>query len=146
MNEYKKRGKPLKGGDQRKFEELSKKVPASSPELSPSDDAVDDLDGDWPRQVAFSSLRYRRDPKVRQEVRKRAKGKCELCGDEGFRQPDGSRYVECHHIIALADDGEDRASNVIALCPGHHREAHFGQQGRELEKKMIHVLKRLGLR
>jgi hypothetical protein len=28
-------------------------------------------------------------------------------------------------------------TNVIALCPGDHREAHFGERRAELEKAMI---------
>ena len=144
MNAYKKRGNLLSKCDQKECESLT--ALASLPATPPSDDAVDDLDGDRPMQTAFSGMRYRRDPRVRQNVKERAKGKCELCGEEGFRQLDRSRYVECHHIIALANDGEDRVSNVVALCPGHHREAHFGQQARELEEQMIQALQRLGLR
>jgi len=28
-------------------------------------------------------------------------------------------------------------TNVIALCPKHHREAHFGERRAELEKEMM---------
>ena len=48
--------------------------------------------------------------------------------------------METHHIIALASDGADRVSNVIALCPGHHREAHFGANRTLLEQKLVEVL------
>jgi hypothetical protein len=33
-------------------------------------------------------------------------------------------------------------TNVIALCPGHHREAHFGEIGAEMEKKMVVIVRR----
>jgi 5-methylcytosine-specific restriction protein A len=68
---------------------------------------------------------------------RRANGKCELCGELGFKQSNGKHYLENHHIIALANEGSDRMTNVIALCPNHHREAHFGERGEELEKEMI---------
>jgi hypothetical protein len=62
-------------------------------------------------------------------VKLRANGKCEFCGEPGFISTKGTPYLECHHIIALANDGADRMTNVIALCPKDHREAHFGERG-----------------
>jgi len=53
---------------------------------------------------------------------------------------DGTPYLECHHIIALANDGTDRMNNVIALCLGDHREAHFGKRRNELEKEMVRIV------
>lgn len=55
----------------------------------------------------------------------------------GFLLPSGQRYVEAHHIIALAADGRDTLSNVIALCPGHHREAHYGVDAETLESDFV---------
>ena len=72
---------------------------------------------------------------------KRAEGMCELCGKVGFLKADGTRYLESHHVIALAEDGEDRLTNVIALCPNDHREAHFGERSTEIERQMITKLK-----
>lgn len=80
---------------------------------------------------------YARDPRVRSAVMKRADGRCEYCGEAGFLKLDGSPYLECHHIIALANDGADRLANVIALCPNDHREAHFGLKSAEMEALMI---------
>ena len=48
--------------------------------------------------------------------------------------------MESHHIIALANEGADRMTNVIALCPNHHREAHYGKRWAELEKKMTQIV------
>jgi 5-methylcytosine-specific restriction enzyme A len=47
-----------------------------------------------------------------------------------------------HHIVALANDGVDRMTNVIALCANHHREAHFGEQRDKIEKQMIKIVSR----
>ena len=55
-------------------------------------------------------------------------------------KPDGSLYLESHHVIALANDGADRPTNVIALCPDDHREAHFGRRSEELERRMVATL------
>jgi len=83
------------------------------------------------------------DPRVRKAVELRARGKCEQCGKPGFRKSDGTPYVETHHIIALANEGADRVSNVIALCADHHREAHYGANKDNLEKELITKVKTL---
>jgi hypothetical protein len=99
--------------------------------------AVDDLGADTPDRAKSETWSYVRDSGVREAVLRRANGMCEFCGRLGFMKPDGIRYLECHHIIALANDGADRETNVIALCPHDHREAHFGVRAEELERKMV---------
>ncbi|MBB4395065.1 HNH endonuclease signature motif containing protein [Bradyrhizobium sp. ERR14] len=100
-------------------------------------DAVDDLGTDSPGVTTYFGKRYARDPRVRAAVIERAGGKCEYCGKLGFKCANGSRYLECHHILALADDGADRMTNVIAICPGEHREVHFGERREKMEAEMI---------
>lgn len=104
-------------------------------------DAIDDIGSDAPAGAQASGMRYARDPKVRAAVLRRARGRCEYCGTPGFVCANGTRYVECHHIIALANDGTDRLTNVIALCATHHREAHFGKRRDALEQEMIGALR-----
>ncbi|MGJ8649491.1 MAG: HNH endonuclease [Opitutaceae bacterium] len=87
--------------------------------------------------VGFS---FKRDPKVRAYVIKRAKGCCEYCGKQGFEMANGQHYIEAHHIIALSQQGDDTPQNVIALCPEHHREAHFGVDTEPLEHAFISKL------
>ena len=50
----------------------------------------------------YAGLRYMRDQKIRDHVRLRADGRCEFCNELGFESDDGTRYLECHHIISLA--------------------------------------------
>lgn len=71
---------------------------------------------------------HHRSPQVRRDVLDRAQGKCEWCGQVGFVMADDSIFLETHHIIPLAEDGPDTQSNVVALCPNHHREAHHGKR------------------
>ena len=106
-----------------------------------SEDAVSDIGTDDPIADLVMGIRYRRDPQVRSAVEARAQDRCEYCGSQGFKRPDGSHYVETHHIIALAHEGADRVHNVIALCPGHHREAHFGADRQSLELEFVAILK-----
>jgi HNH endonuclease len=107
------------------------------------DDAVDDLGSDHPDRTLNLRVGYRRDPQVRKAVLERARGKCEYCGNLGFTCTNGKQYLESHHIIALANEGEDRTTNVIALCAEDHRVAHFGRQRMEIEKEMMAILGRL---
>ncbi|WP_271591997.1 HNH endonuclease [Bradyrhizobium sp. CCBAU 65884] len=104
-------------------------------------DAIDDLGTDSPGVTTFVGKRYARDPQVRAAVIRRAGGRCEYCGELGFECANGSRYLECHHILALADDGADRMTNVIAICPGEHREVHFGKRRSVIETEMIAKVK-----
>ena len=108
--------------------------------------AVDDLDqddigNDSPNKAKFEAAYYVRDPKVRKAVIQMAQGKCEYCGQEGFLKSDGTRYLEAHHIIALSNEGKDKVTNVIALCPNHHKEAHYGENSEQLEIKFIEIVK-----
>lgn len=108
-----------------------------------TNDAINDLGVDLAEKEHVSGTKYARDPTVRRAVEARAKGKCELCGKQGFVRPDGTFYLETHHIIALAKDGADRVTNVVALCADHHRESHFGALRGDLEKKMILKIREL---
>lgn len=56
----------------------------------------------------------------------RAGGTCECCGGGApFTSASGIPYLEVHHMLRLADDGPDEASNVAAVCPNCHRALHF---------------------
>jgi hypothetical protein len=101
----------------------------------PGSSAINDLGTDAPVRELSQSWNYPRDPRVREAVLARARGCCEFCGAQGFLKPDGSRYLETHHIIALAAEGADRVSNVIGLRPNDHREAHFVNGGKLLKSK-----------
>mgnify|MGYP001176895203 CR=1 FL=1 len=71
---------------------------------------------------------FARSAEVRCLVLKRAGGSCEYCGVEGFRTAAGSIYLETHHVVPLSENGSDTVNNVVAICPNHHREAHYGEQ------------------
>ena len=58
----------------------------------------------------------------------RADGICEACGAAApFKKPDGTPYLEVHHIRRLSDGGPDSPEWVAAICPNCHRRAHFGR-------------------
>lgn len=105
--------------------------------------ALDDLGTEDPARVLYTGYTYLRDPRVRAAVLVRAAGRCEYCGEDGFLKDDGNRYIETHHVIALAKDGADKLTNVIALCPNDHRKAHFSSRRESIEREMLLKLKAL---
>lgn len=81
-----------------------------------------------PEKTVRQISEFKRDPNVVAEVLIRAKGNCGKCREKGpfNRASDGTRYLEVHHIIRLADGGEDTVENAMAVCPNCHRELHYG--------------------
>jgi 5-methylcytosine-specific restriction protein A len=82
-----------------------------------------------PEQVDVApSKTYLRNPYVVVDVLERADGKCERCDSKApfIRAKNNTPYLEVHHIVQLAHDGDDTVKNAIALCPNCHRELHFG--------------------
>jgi len=79
---------------------------------------------------------------VRRRALERSLGKCQWCHEEGFIMEDGRIFLETHHIIPLSEQGLDDDSNVVALCPNHHREAHHGKQRIEMRRALKEILNR----
>lgn len=100
-------------------------------------------DAPWAQRRSVEGAVFIRDERVRAIVRDRAKGNCELCGQEGFLMADGRIYIETHHVIPLSEKGRDHVANVVALCPNHHREAHHGSSAPKIRKAMQKHLSRI---
>lgn len=57
-------------------------------------------------------------------TRRLADGICDLCQEPApFSTADGP-FLECHHVVPLAEGGPDVLTNTVALCPNCHRRAH----------------------
>mgnify|MGYP003580341987 CR=1 FL=1 len=97
-------------------------------------------DAEHPSSRQVSAHVYNRDARVRSAVLARAGGRCEHCGEPGFTMPGGVVYLETHHVVPLAEDGPDVADNVIALCPNHHRRAHYGLDREQLRAAFLEHL------
>jgi hypothetical protein len=71
---------------------------------------------------------FDRNPDVVAQVLIRAHGNCEGCGQyapfnsKATREP----YLEVHHVVKLAENGDDTVENAIALFPNCHRHRHYG--------------------
>ncbi|MEZ2657906.1 HNH endonuclease [Aneurinibacillus aneurinilyticus] len=60
---------------------------------------------------------FRRDSNVIAKVLERANEYCEGCENPApfIRALDGTPYLEVHHIVLLAEDGEDTVENTVVL-------------------------------
>jgi predicted HNH restriction endonuclease len=68
-----------------------------------------------------------RDTVMTRKVKALNDHKCQIC-QATIILPDGTRYVEAHHIIPIGTphNGPDIPSNIIVVCPNHHAMLDFG--------------------
>ena len=95
------------------------------------------------RQDTVCSITYIRDPEVRAWIRQNAKGICEGCDQRAPFEKDGSPFLEVHHVKHLAQDGSDRPSNAVALCPNCHRRCHHSSDREDFTASLYLKVKRL---
>lgn len=90
---------------------------------------------------------YLRNPYVISAALLRAAGRCEMpsCDVVPFNRDDNSPYLEVHHIVPLAEDGEDQLTNVAALCPRCHRELHHGLRRAQKRAELLIFVRALPL-
>jgi len=96
-----------------------------------------------PEQTQSSGKSYVRDPEVRAWVRQQAAGKCEGCGNPAPFEKSGRPFLEVHHVKHLAQEGSDRPSNAVALCPNCHRRCHHSSDREEFTALLYTNVKRL---
>ncbi len=86
----------------------------------------------------------KRSAEVKAWVLEVAKGVCESCSiGAPFLKMGGDPYLEVHHVIQLADDGPDKTSNAVALCPNCHRALHFADNKEQLIEDLYRRVSRL---
>jgi len=96
-----------------------------------------------PAKTTQNSTAYYREPEVVAYVLQEARGRCELCDQVPFHKPDGSVYLEVHHVRRLADGGADLVTNAVALCPNCHRKCHFSADKADQIEKLKQKVARL---
>jgi hypothetical protein len=81
-----------------------------------------------PESFFATTIVFKRNADVIAEVLERAAGDCEHCHKPApfLKAKDGTPYLEVHHKVRLADEGEDTVQNAIAVCPNCHRQLHHG--------------------
>ncbi|MDT8924766.1 HNH endonuclease signature motif containing protein [Pseudomonas taiwanensis] len=116
----------------------------SMPQITASDYGVGVVDqfvgAEQPLQKTVLGLVWERSALVRQRVLARSGGFCEYCAERGFLKANGDIYLETHHVVGLCEGGADTEANVIALCPNHHREAHYGARCAQLRAALQQII------
>ncbi|WP_291891674.1 HNH endonuclease signature motif containing protein [Maricaulis sp.] len=93
-----------------------------------------------PEKYENTVYAFKRDRAVRMRALELADGACRKCGAPGFKMPNGRRYLETHHIIPLSEGGPDDITNVIAICPNDHKEAHFGANSLQMRDELLNII------
>lgn len=98
----------------------------------------------FPNKVLSAVNVYSRDPEVKAWLLKNSEGLCEACEDPApFYNKTNIPFLEIHHIVRLADQGEDVIENAVAVCPNCHKALHFSKDKEELKKALVLKIKRL---
>ena len=87
---------------------------------------------------------YQRSEAVKVYVLRRSNGICEGCKQPApFKRPDGSYYLEPHHIRCVSDSGPDHPRWVAALCPNCHRRVHSSEDRTSFNKSLAATISEL---
>lgn len=87
---------------------------------------------------------YQRCQVIRTYVLRRASGRCESCKNPApFQRPNGTAYLETHHIRAVSDQGLDHPRWIAAVCPTCHRRVHHGSDGKEFNESIMAEIARI---
>ena len=79
-----------------------------------------------PSKRQGTASQYQRNEFVAELALRRANGTCQLCHKPApfKKKKSGEPFLEVHHIVWLAKDGDDTVENTVALCPNCHRKMH----------------------
>lgn len=98
-----------------------------------------------PKSYTRASVVYERRRDVAEYAKRRAAGKCELCGELApFTNAFDDPFLESHHIVWLAHGGSDSIENTVALCPNCHRKMHVVRDAKDIRKLKRRAGKVLG--
>lgn len=98
-----------------------------------------------PSKRVVTTTNIARDPKVKAWLlQNNVDFKCECCQEVApFFLSDRTPFFEVHHLKRLADDGSDRVSNAVVICPNCHRELHHGPKSSSLLEDLYGRIGRL---
>jgi 5-methylcytosine-specific restriction enzyme A len=97
--------------------------------ISGNEEAVDALIRDEPSGLAEERRRYlsqiasRRNRQLVEQLQGTYRGRCQICSWEPKGRY-GTELCEGHHIRWLSRGGEDAITNLVLICPNHHRAIH----------------------
>jgi len=87
---------------------------------------------------ATRSRRYFRDPRKSALLKELYEFKCQICNIR-IEDTEGNPYAETHHIVGRAKQGPDESSNMMVLCPNHHKMFTLGSAKIDVSAKIVFV-------
>jgi len=82
-----------------------------------------------------TTTQFERSQDVVEYVKRSAQGICQLCEQSApFKTRESVPYLEVHHIVWLAEGGNDTVANAVALCPNCHRKMHVVKDSKDVTK------------
>jgi len=123
--------KPLQqNDDEQEQNEIIKKVGRISKEQIITElEKVEPISED---EIEIRGKSYKRDNRTIAFLKILRNFKCQLC-ETSILKKDGSFYVEASHITAKHKKGSELPTNILILCPNHHKE--FDYAKREIIKR-----------
>ncbi|MDI9863981.1 HNH endonuclease [Flectobacillus sp. DC10W] len=82
---------------------------------------------DETKSFIYTIIKKERDTDAIKEIKRLRGQECQLCG-KYILMSDGSKYVEAAHITPKSDNGVEKPSNILILCPNHHKEFDLGKR------------------
>ncbi|MBZ4187637.1 HNH endonuclease [Niabella beijingensis] len=111
--------------DEIEQEEIIEQIEQSGISKSEILDALKNLKEKEPEVIYISGKAYRRDNKTIAQIKILRDFSCQLCGKYILKRG-GKKYIEAAHIKAKHKKGGETLSNIILLCPNHHKEFDLG--------------------
>ena len=70
--------------------------------------------------------RIKRKQQIVNKLKNKYSNRCQIEGcNFRFQKKNGEYYSEAHHLDLLSEGGSQAESNVVILCPNHHRMLHY---------------------
>lgn len=79
------------------------------------------------RKVKVQNTLYERDNCLIALIKLFRNNRCQIC-NTAIKKKDGTNYAEAAHIIPKHKKGNELPSNIMVLCPNHHKEFDFGSK------------------
>lgn len=86
------------------------------------------------RSRITKTITYEYNSYVREYAKRRANGRCELCGNDAPFSIEGRPFLKTYHFKPLSKGGRDDIQNIAALCPNCYEKVLYLKADNDLEK------------
>lgn len=84
----------------------------------------------------FGLIKYRRlNRKIGEDLKRNYRYRCQICG-RSVGEFYGVDLVDCHHIAPFSQSLNNDQSNLLIVCPNHHRIIHAANPTFDRERKL----------